>query len=122
LTEVFYGTIKFFNIEKNFGFIDRDDAAGEVFVGSAGRGLHAGDHVSFELELGRDQRLRAVNVRVTPHIAKGVLKGTLSEISDKPVDVASVRGNLLMGRGVGEPLILQMLHGGASAWRHEGII
>lgn len=65
MTEVFYGTVKFFNNERDFGFIARDDNAGtaDVFVGAEGRGLHAGGQVSFEIELGRDKRQRATNVR-----------------------------------------------------------
>jgi CspA family cold shock protein len=66
LSDVFFGTVKFFNNERDFGFIVRDDnaGAGDVFVGAEGRGLHAGDQVQFEIELGRDKRQRAVNVRL----------------------------------------------------------
>jgi cold shock CspA family protein len=66
LSDVFFGTVKFFNNERDFGFVVRDDNAGaaDVFVGAEGRGLHAGDHVQFEIELGRDKRQRAVNVKV----------------------------------------------------------
>jgi hypothetical protein len=45
------------------------------------------------------------------HIAKGVLTGTLSTIGDRPVDVAKAREDLNSGKGIGEPLIVELLRG-----------
>ena len=54
------GTVKWFNVQKGFGFIQPDDGGSDVFVHisaveRAGLGsLNEGQKVSFELE--RDQR------------------------------------------------------------------
>ncbi len=66
MTDEFYGTVKFYNNERGFGFIARDDNAGlgDLFVGRNGAGLHAGDRVSFDIEIGHDGRHRAINIKV----------------------------------------------------------
>ena len=54
------GTVKFFNVQKGFGFIQPEDGSTDVFVHAtalerAGLGpLNEGDRVSFETEV--DQR------------------------------------------------------------------
>jgi len=62
----FYGKVRFFNNERGFGFIQRDDnvGLGDVFVGRSGAGLHTGDQVSFDIEIGHDGRQRAINIKV----------------------------------------------------------
>ena len=61
-----YGTVKFFNDDKGFGFITPDDGGKDVFVhvnGLNGGSLNEGDKVSYDVEEGR-RGLNAVNVTV----------------------------------------------------------
>jgi cold shock CspA family protein len=52
MAELFYGAVKFYDSGKRFGFIGRDHpGAADVFVGDCGRGLHAGDEVTFHIEI-----------------------------------------------------------------------
>ena len=59
------GTVKFFNAQKGFGFIQPEDGTKDVFVHisaverSGLAGLAEGQKVSFELESGRDGRTSA---------------------------------------------------------------
>ena len=58
------GTVKFFNENKGFGFINEEGASKDYFVHSTGvsERIKDGDTVEFELE--EDQKgMRAVNVR-----------------------------------------------------------
>ena len=67
------GTVKWFNGEKGFGFIQNDDGSSDVFVhfsaiqdaGNGYRTLEEGQKVSFDTEADpKDSRkLRAINVR-----------------------------------------------------------
>ena len=64
------GTVKFFNGQKGFGFIEPEDGSKDVFVHisalerSGLSGLNEGQKVSFELETGRDGRTSAANLQV----------------------------------------------------------
>lgn len=59
------GTVKFFNGQKGFGFIEPEDGSKDVFVHisaverSGLNGLAEGQKVSFEIESGRDGRSSA---------------------------------------------------------------
>lgn len=59
------GTVKFFNNQKNYGFIEPDDGSEDLFVHRSNiesGTLNEGDKVEFESEMG-DKGPRAVNVK-----------------------------------------------------------
>lgn len=63
------GTVKWFNAQKGYGFIEPSDGSKDVFVHisaveNAGIGsLHEGQKVSYELERDRQGRTSAVDLR-----------------------------------------------------------
>ena len=64
-----YGTVKFFNAEKGYGFIEQEDGSGDIFVhdteiqGTGFRTLEDNQRVSFEI--GEDAKgQQATNVEV----------------------------------------------------------
>jgi cold shock protein len=63
------GTVKWFNAQKGYGFIQPESGASDVFVHisaveRAGLGsLHEGQRVSFELERGSNGKTSAVNLQ-----------------------------------------------------------
>ncbi|MGV0329554.1 cold-shock protein [Corynebacterium aurimucosum] len=64
-----YGTVKFFNAEKGYGFIEQEDGSGDIFVhyteiqGTGFRTLEDNQRVSFEI--GEDTKgQQATNVEV----------------------------------------------------------
>ena len=64
------GTVKFFNANKGFGFIEPEDGSKDAFVHvtaleRAGiTGLAEGQKVSYELENGRDGKTSATNIQI----------------------------------------------------------
>ena len=62
------GTVKFFNGQKGFGFIQPDEGGKDVFVHISAveraglNGLNDDQKISYELEAGRDGRQSAVNL------------------------------------------------------------
>ena len=64
------GTVKWFNAEKGFGFIQNDDGSDDVFVHFSAiqsegyKSLNEGQRVSFESEVDpkNSSKMRAVNV------------------------------------------------------------
>lgn len=64
------GTVKWFNSEKGFGFIQQDEGGADVFVhfsaitGDGYRELNEGDKVQYNVEQGQ-KGLQATNVSVT---------------------------------------------------------
>jgi CspA family cold shock protein len=64
------GTVKFFNANKGFGFIEPEDGSKDAFVHvtaleRAGiSGLAEGQKVSYELESGRDGKTSATNLQI----------------------------------------------------------
>lgn len=66
-----YGTVKWFNADKGFGFISNDDGSDDVFVHFSSiqtdgfKTLDEGQKVTFETEQDpkNSSKLRAVNVR-----------------------------------------------------------
>lgn len=66
MSERLSGKIKFFNADKGFGFVARDDGKGEVFLHASvlpeGTGeLEPGDPVTFEAQEGK-KGMRAIKV------------------------------------------------------------
>jgi len=63
------GTVKFYNGQKGYGFIQPEDGSKDVFVhisalDRAGLGgLVEGQKISYELETGRDGRTSAANLQ-----------------------------------------------------------
>lgn len=59
------GTVKFFNEEKGFGFIQQEDSNQDIFVHKTGLidRIRENDQVEFEVEQGQ-KGLNAVDVRV----------------------------------------------------------
>jgi CspA family cold shock protein len=63
------GTVKFFNVDKGYGFIAPDDGAGDAFVHISAverAGLHTlaqNQRLTYELETGRNGRISAVNLQ-----------------------------------------------------------
>ncbi|MBO9695832.1 MAG: cold-shock protein [Sphingopyxis sp.] len=63
------GTVKFFNTEKGYGFIENEDGSGDSFVHitavqAAGMAtLNKDQRVSYELERGQNGKVSAVNLQ-----------------------------------------------------------
>jgi CspA family cold shock protein len=64
------GTVKWFNAQKGYGFIQPEDGSKDVFVHisaveRAGLGsLHEGQRISFQLERGQQGKTSAVDLQV----------------------------------------------------------
>ena len=63
------GTVKWFNAQKGYGFLQPEDGSKDVFVHISAveraglAGLHEGQKIAFELERGQQGRVSAVNLK-----------------------------------------------------------
>ena len=61
------GKVKFFNIKKGYGFIDKEDKQGDIFFHVTdvleNRYLEQDDKVEFEIGEGKDGKKKAVKIR-----------------------------------------------------------
>jgi CspA family cold shock protein len=63
------GTVKFFNQDKGFGFIQPDDGGNDAFVHISAveragmNSLRQDDRVQYELETGKNGRVSAINLQ-----------------------------------------------------------
>lgn len=61
------GMVKFFNIKKGYGFIDREDKQGDIFFHVTdvleSEYLEQNDKVEFEMGEGKDGKKKAVRIR-----------------------------------------------------------
>jgi cold shock protein len=70
---MYTGTVKWFNEQRGYGFIEPARGGPDVivYISAVERaglsGLSEGDTVSYDLETGRKGRSLAVNLRVTAH-------------------------------------------------------
>ncbi len=64
------GTVKFFNANKGFGFIEPEDGSKDAFVHISAleragiSSLAEGQKVSYDLESGRDGKTSATNIQI----------------------------------------------------------
>jgi CspA family cold shock protein len=64
------GTVKFFNANKGYGFIEPEDGSKDAFVHISAleragiSGLAEGQRVSYDLESGRDGKMSATNIQI----------------------------------------------------------
>ncbi len=64
---MYSGTIKWFNIEKGYGYIIPDSGGGDVLVKSNSIVLQEGDKVSFEIEILDSGKALATGLTLNSH-------------------------------------------------------
>jgi cold shock CspA family protein len=112
----FHGKLTKWNADRGFGFVTADQGGQELFVHVSafprdGRSPVIGESLSFELELDKEGRKRAVRVRrpgdpqprVSHHPRQGTTEGSRRRVPERagPGSFGSVLGALLLVAGVG---------------------
>ena len=90
------GTVKFFNADKGYGFIQPEDGGADSFVhiSAVERAgmvtLNKDQRVSYEVEMGKNGKASAVNLSAAFRLIRGSLRGMMKKRWGRIIAVTSV--------------------------------